>query len=74
MQEGTFAIRLPASFRSFTDFFCDLQAYISFTEADDDDENAVADYIIVVVNKVVNDDMLKTAKEAHNDADHHNAQ
>jgi hypothetical protein len=51
-----------------------LQAYISFTEADDEDENAVADYIIVVVNKVVDDNMLKTAKEAHEDADFHNAQ
>lgn len=51
-----------------------LKAYISYTEADDEDDNDVADYIIIVVNKLDNSDTLLSAKEAHKDTDYHKAQ
>lgn len=52
-----------------------LKAYISYTEADDEDDNDVADYIIIVVNKLENSDILLSAKEGHDgNADYHEAQ
>ncbi|MBO5382968.1 MAG: S-layer homology domain-containing protein [Ruminococcus sp.] len=41
-----------------------LKAYVSATEADDEDDLPVADYIIVVVDKLSSYDMLLTAKDA----------
>lgn len=48
-----------------------LKAYVSASEGDDDDDLPVADYIIIVVNKITDTDMFLTAKDAGCD-DHAN--